>query len=131
MAEVSRNFGAIGRGETTAPVEACPERGQPDQPGRAGEKGAYPREVEARNPASRDSIGRERGKRGPRGKHGREAEAAPTRMVVPRPRLRVAMTADPKPLGVRRSAPVRQEMSQDGHPHGEAVQRVRRMRTQC
>ena len=67
----SRNFGEIGRGETAVPVEVGLERDQPDQPGRVGEKGAYPSEVEARNLASRDSIGRERGKGGRWGKHGR------------------------------------------------------------
>ena len=57
----SRNFGAIGRGETAVPVDAGPEREQPDQPGRAGEKGAYPSEVEARNLAYLDNIDREGG----------------------------------------------------------------------
>ena len=52
------------------PVDVGPERDQPDQPGRAGEKSANLSDVEARNQASRDSIGRERGKGGRRGKHG-------------------------------------------------------------
>ena len=32
----------MGHGEAAVPVEVGPERGQPDQPGRAGEMGVYP-----------------------------------------------------------------------------------------
>ena len=66
----SGNFGANGRGQT-GPVEVGPERDQPDQPGRTGERGAYPSEVETRNLASRDGIDRDRGNDGRRGKHER------------------------------------------------------------
>ena len=66
-----RKFGETGHGEAAVPVDVGPERCQPDQPGRAGEKGAYPSEVAARNLASCDSIGRERGKGGRREKHER------------------------------------------------------------
>ena len=38
----SRNLGATGRGGTALPVEVGPPRGQPDQPERIGEWGAYP-----------------------------------------------------------------------------------------
>ena len=36
-----RNFVATGRGEITLSVEVGPRMGQPDQPGRAGERGPY------------------------------------------------------------------------------------------
>ena len=36
-----RNFVATGRGETALPVDVGPLRGQPNQPGRAGERGPY------------------------------------------------------------------------------------------
>ena len=67
-------------------------RDQPDQPGRAGERDAYPSEVDTKSLASRDSIGRERGKGGLRGSTDEAAEA-PTRMVVAPSRLPVAMAA--------------------------------------
>ena len=70
MTKVSGILGTIGPGETAVSVEVVPERDEPDQPRRAGEKGAYPSEVEAWNLVSRDSIGRERGKGRRRGKHG-------------------------------------------------------------
>ena len=37
------NVGAAGRGGTAVPAEVGPPRGQPDQPGRAGERGAFER----------------------------------------------------------------------------------------
>ena len=43
-----RNFGETGHGEAAVPVEVSPERGQPDQPRKAVEMGAYPSEVEVR-----------------------------------------------------------------------------------
>ena len=38
----SRNFGEMGSGEDAVLIEVGPERGQPDQPRRAGEMGVYP-----------------------------------------------------------------------------------------
>ena len=38
----SRNLGATGHGGTASPVEVGPPRGQPDQPERTGEWGAFP-----------------------------------------------------------------------------------------
>ena len=81
----SRNFGANERGETAVPFEVGPERDQPDQSGRAGDGGAYPSEVEARSPASRDSIGQ--------GESTDDAVAARTKSVVARPRPPLAMAA--------------------------------------
>ena len=53
-----RNFGKTGHRDVAVPAEVGPERDQPDQPGRAGEM-VYTLAVEARNPASRESTGRE------------------------------------------------------------------------
>ena len=61
MTKVSGILGTIGPGETAVSVEVVPERDEPDQPRRAGEKGAYPSEVEARNLAYLDNIDREGG----------------------------------------------------------------------
>ena len=71
------NFGTTGRRGATVPVEVGPARGKPDQPGRAGKEGGQ------------EKVDGEEGMV--------EAVEVPTRWVVARPRLPVAMAAAPKP----------------------------------
>ena len=73
----SPNFGTTGRRGAAVPVEVGPARGKPDQPGRAG-KGGGPEKVDG-------------------GESTVEAVEVPTRWVVARRRLPLAMAAAPKP----------------------------------
>ena len=73
----SPNFGTTGRRGAAVPVEVGPARGKPDQPGRAGKEGGQ--------------------EKADGGESTVEAMEAPTRWVVARPRLPVAMAAAAKP----------------------------------
>ena len=73
----SPNFGTTGRRGAAVPVEVGPARGKPDQPGRAGKAGGQEK-VDG-------------------GEITIEGVESPTRWVVARPRLPVALAAAPKP----------------------------------